>query len=97
MGIAGKEISITRIENNTIFIKQKEVILTSDEWKIVINLDLDTYEEIIARLRLELNHIYKAKTKFAPINELLQVENLLKKLEDAVKSFREILPRVEAK
>jgi hypothetical protein len=97
MGIAGKEISITRIENNTIFIKQKEVILTSDEWKIVINLDLDTYEEIVARLRLELKHIHKAKTEFAPINELLQVENLLNKLEDAVISFREILPRVEAK
>jgi hypothetical protein len=51
-------------------------------------LDFDTYEEIISRLRLELKHIYKAKAKFAPINELQQVEILLNKLENAVKYFR---------
>jgi transcriptional regulator with PAS, ATPase and Fis domain len=97
MDISRKEIVITRIEHNTIFTKQKEVILTSDEWKIAINLDLDTYEDIISRLRFELKHICKAKTKFALINEQQQLEILLNKLENAVKSFREILPRVDAR
>jgi hypothetical protein len=61
-------------------------------------LDFDIYEEIISRLRLELKHMYKAKANFSHINELQQVEILLNKLGNAVKSFREILlPRVDAR
>jgi hypothetical protein len=44
-------ISNTEIHQNTIFIKQKVIILQNDAWTVVVNLDLNPYEQTIANLR----------------------------------------------
>jgi hypothetical protein len=55
--VGNSEITVTKLQHNTIAIKQKELILTNDVWKIVASFELSSYEEAIANLRDDLNHI----------------------------------------
>jgi hypothetical protein len=68
--LAGKEIVHKRLNHNSLFIKRKEVFLTHNKRKIVINFDLISYEDVIARLREDLEQVRKADTKFSLVNTL---------------------------
>jgi hypothetical protein len=88
---------MTDVMHNTVFIRQKDVILTNDEWKIVVNIDLTFYEELIAKLKDDLHQTQITNIIFAPKYELNQVEKLLNELENEINSFREILPSLDSR
>jgi hypothetical protein len=92
---ADNAISNTEIHQNTIFIKQRDVILTSGAWMVIVNLDFSPYEQSIAKLRDDLLYIQKFKTPLAPVHELFHTEYVLQKLEDEIHAFREMLPRLD--
>jgi gas vesicle protein len=83
------------IHQNTIFIKQRDVILTNDAWTVMVNLDISPYEHTIAKVIDDLLYIQKFKTQLAPVHELNHIEYVLYKLEDEIKAFREMLPRLD--
>jgi len=83
------------IHQNTIFIKQRDIILTNDAWTVIVNLDFSTYEQTIAKLRDDLYFIQKFKSPLAPVHELSHIEYVLQKLEDEIYAFREMLPRLD--
>ena len=92
---ADSAISSTEIHQNTVFIKQRDVILTSDAWTLIVNLDFNPYEQTIGKLRDDLSYIQKFKTPLAPVHELNYIECVLQKLEDDIDAFREMLPRLD--
>jgi hypothetical protein len=92
---AGNAISNTEIHQNTVFIKQRDVILTNDVWTVVVNLDFSPYEQTIVKLRDDLLYIQKFKTPLAPVHELNHIKYVLRKLEDEINAFREMLPRLD--
>jgi len=92
---ADNAISNTEIHQNTIFIKQSDIILTNDTWTVIVNLDFSTYEQTIAKLRDGLFYIQKFKTPLTPVHELNHMEYVLQKLEEEINAFREMLPRVD--
>jgi len=79
----------------TIFIKRRDIILTSDARTVIVNLEISTSEPAIAKLRDDLFYIQKFKTPLATVHEMSHIEYVLQKLEDNINAFREILPRLE--
>ena len=73
--------------------KERDIILSSDVWRIAINLDLNNYEEAISAVRTDIRLIEGQKNKFTPVSELKQVETLLDSLELKLHYFQQFLPR----
>jgi hypothetical protein len=46
--------SIRPVNHSVIFLKETDVILTNDQWHVAIDLNTDTYEEIIATIKGDL-------------------------------------------
>ena len=44
----------TPINHGVVFVKHKDVVLTSDYWRIVVNFDLSAYEDATTILRADL-------------------------------------------
>jgi hypothetical protein len=64
----GNDIAITELSQNTVFLKTKDILLTNDAWKIVVNFDLSNYEELLSKLMDDLNHIHEFKSTYTPVN-----------------------------
>jgi hypothetical protein len=54
-------------------VKEKDVILTSDYWKIIVNFDLMPYEDVVSTLREDLRELKEASKRSLPIGELRYV------------------------
>jgi hypothetical protein len=78
---ADRAISNTKVHQNTVFIKQRDIILTSDVWTEIVNLDFSSYEQSITKLRDDLLYIQKFKFPLAPVHELNHIGYVLQKLE----------------
>ena len=51
----------------TVFVKQRDVILTNDAWSVIVNLDYSPYEQTIAKLKDDLLCMQKFKTPLAAV------------------------------
>jgi hypothetical protein len=81
---------VTELDHNAIFVKKKDVILTSNWWRVVVNFETSPYEDIIAKLSEDIQHIRTAvnnNNRFIPICEHQQVEKLVNELEKELKTF----------
>jgi hypothetical protein len=92
---ANNAISSTEIHQNTVFIKQRDVMFTNGARTVVVNLDFSPYEQTIAKVRDDLSYIQNFKTPLAPVYELTHTEYVLQKLEDEINASREMLPRLD--
>ena len=52
------------------FFKETEIIFTSATWRIVLNIDLSMYHNIISTIRADLFSVEQQKKEFIPISEL---------------------------
>jgi hypothetical protein len=57
-----------------VFLKEKEIILSDDAWRIVMYLNISVYEDAIAKIRTDILSIERERTEFTPVSELKQVE-----------------------
>ena len=64
-----------------IFLKENDVILTNDMWHDALDLNTNTYEEIISTVKEDLLQVENQKKEFTPIYELKQIDSLLNTLE----------------
>jgi len=77
------------------FLEDRNVIVTSDAWRIAIELDTQVYEDAIAAVRNDLASVNKQTKEFTPVAELKQVGNLLNTLELRLSNFQHLLPRLD--
>ena len=61
--------------------------MTNDAWTVIVNLDFNTYEQTIEKLRDYIFYIQKLKTPLAPVHELNHIEYVIQKLEEEIKAF----------
>ena len=76
-------------------LEDRNVIVTSDAWRIAIELDTQVYEDAIAAVRNDLASVNKQTKEFTPVAELKQVGNLLNTLELRLSNFQHLLPRLD--
>ena len=84
---------IQPLNHSVAFSKERDIIISSDAWRVAINLDTNTYEEVISTIRTDLHLIEGQKTEFTPVLELKQIASLLDALEMKLHDFQQILPR----
>jgi len=84
-----------QVENNTVLIKERNVILTNDLWNIVVNVDFSTFEDTLAKLKDDVYSIVKFKSRFTPTAELGHVKILVDFLESYIYLFTQMLPRTD--
>jgi hypothetical protein len=75
--------------------KETEVILSSDSWRVAVDLEMNTYQEVITTIRLDLLQVDQAVKDVTSITELHQIEELLKHLENKLHDFHQILPQLD--
>ena len=83
------------LNHSTVFLKTKDVILTNDIWRSVLDLDLRPYEEIIATLREDLFLVQNQTLEFTFVKELRQVDILLTTLEAKLNYLKQFLPKLD--
>ena len=76
-------------------LEDRNVIVTSDAWRIAMELDTQVYEDAIAAVRNDLASVNKQTKEFTPVAELKQVGNLLNTLELRLSNFQQLLPRLD--
>jgi hypothetical protein len=72
---------VQSVNSSAIVLKEKDFILTSDEWRGVVELNMSMYEDVISVIRQHLMMVLKERQEFTPISELRQIESLLNALE----------------
>jgi len=78
-----------------VFVKHKDVVLTSDYWRIVVNFDLSPYEDATIILREDLFRVKEIGKRSTQIGELRQLETILASLENKLRDLKEFLPKVD--
>jgi len=86
---------IQHVNNSVIFLKEKDVILTNDHWRVAIDLDTSRYEDVISSIRSDLMVVSKQQKEFTPMSELKQIEILLNILESRLLNFQQMLPKLD--
>jgi len=86
---------IQHVNNSVTFLKEKNVILTNDHWRVAIDLDTSRYEDVISSIRGDLMVVSKQQKEFTPMSELKQIEILLNILESRLLNFQQMLPKLD--
>jgi hypothetical protein len=73
----GQDITVSKFEHMAAMIKHQDVVLTSDEWKIVLNTDTDQYDQSLDKSRAEVQEITQTTFYSVYKHELEQITNLL--------------------
>ena len=66
---------IQPLNSSVVFVKETEVVFTCGIWRVVLNIDLSTYHEVLSTVRADLFSVEQLKKEFTPISELKQIEN----------------------
>jgi hypothetical protein len=95
MCYVGAEVINSPLNHSVLFVKEKDLILTSDYWKIIVNFDLMPYEDVITTLREDLRQLKEATRRTLPIGELRYVETALSAVENKLADLKEYLPKAD--
>jgi len=66
-------------------------------WHVALDVNTNTYEEIILTVKEDLLLVENQKKTFTPISELKQIESLLITLEQKLYDFYQILPKLDSR
>ena len=56
------------------FLTETDIIVTNDAWRIAVDIDIRTYQDIISTIRQDLNFVEQNKKEFTSISEIRQIE-----------------------
>jgi signal-transduction protein with cAMP-binding, CBS, and nucleotidyltransferase domain len=93
--LVAAQVFLHPLNGSVVFFKTQEVILTSDIWRVVINLDLEVYEDIVSTVRNDLHLIQTQMEEFTSVQELQQVEKLLNNVEVKLLDTKQVLPHLD--
>jgi hypothetical protein len=88
---------IQTTNNSVLLLKEKDVILTNDHWRLDIDLDTSRYEDVISSTRSDLLIVSKQQKEFTPISELKQIEMLLNIFESRLLYFQHMVPKLDSR
>jgi len=64
-----------------VFLKEKDIFLTNDAWRIAIDVDMSAYEEAVATIKADLILLEGHRKELASNSELNQITTLPNTLE----------------
>jgi len=78
-----------------VFLKGKDITLTSDAWRIAIDVDMSAYEGAVATVIADILKLEGHRKELTSNSELKQITNLLNTLEVRLYNFRQLLPNLD--
>jgi len=78
-----------------ILLKESDIFLTSDTWRITLDLNLSMYYEIISTVKADIFSVEQQKLEFTSVSEFRQIETQLQILECKLNDFYQFLPRLD--
>jgi len=87
--------NVQTLNQSVLFVKEIDILFTSDTWRVVTEIDLSAYHDTISVIKSDLMTIEQQKQDFTPIAELKQIDSLLKTLDSRLNDFQQVLPRVD--
>jgi hypothetical protein len=88
---------VQHVNHSVLFLKDRDIVLSSDACHVALNLNINTYENVLSTIKSALNLILLHKQDFTPSSELRQVETLLDNLESKLCQFKQLFPKKEPK
>jgi hypothetical protein len=86
-------VTNSHLNHSVVFVK--DVVLTSDYWRIIVNFDLTPYEDATTTLGEDLARVEEIARNTVPIGELRHVGTALSSLENKLGDLQEFLPKVD--
>jgi len=85
------------LNQSVLFLKDKDIVLSSDAWHVALGLNVSTFEDVLSTIKSHLSVILLKKQDFAPISKLRQVETLLDNIETRIYEFKQLFPKTETR
>jgi hypothetical protein len=79
-----------------LFLKTKDVF-TNDHWRVIVDFETRQYEGVISTIRNDLTSITDHREELTPIAELKQLGTLLDILENRLKNFYQMVPKMDSR
>jgi len=76
-------------------LKESDIFLTRETWRIALDLNLSTYNAIISTVKADISSVELQKWKFTSVSEFRQIETQLKILEHKLNDFCQFLPLLD--
>ena len=76
------------------FLKEVDIVLTTDDWRVAIDLDISTYHEVMSTIRTDVHAVENQRQEFTLVSELTQIGVLLQTLDFKLRVFNKFLPRL---
>ena len=89
------EWKIQPLNHSVLFLKEADIVLTTDDWRIAIDFDLSAYHEVILTIRTDLHTAEFQRQEFTSISEQNQTDVLLQTLDSKLLEFNKFLPRLD--
>jgi uncharacterized small protein (DUF1192 family) len=77
----GGDVINTPLNHSVVFVKERDIILTNDYWRIFVHYDLAEFEEAITALHEDLTRLKASAKQTTSIVELRQVDLALSSFE----------------
>ena len=91
--VALAELHVRPLNHSVIFMKERDVVLSNDQWRVAVNVNLSTYYEVLSTVKSDLLAVEQQRKEFTATSELKQIELFVQILEDKLHDFYQILPR----
>jgi hypothetical protein len=86
---------VQHLNRSANILREREVIISSDNWHVALDLNTRSYEDAIETIRNDLEIINSHRKDFRPIVELKRVETSVDNLEARLRDFPQLLPRLD--
>jgi hypothetical protein len=91
----GADVINTPLNHSVVFVKEQDVVLTNDYWRLIVHYDLAEYEEAITTLHEDLTRVKGLARRTTPIGELRQVDQALSSFEEKLATLKRYLPKAD--
>ena len=89
------EMFVQPLNRSVIFLKERDLILSNDIWRIAINVEMEPYDEALFVIKGDLLTVKQRKQGFTFNSELKLIDALLTTLEIKLHTFRQILLKLD--
>ena len=93
--IALAELHDQPLNHSVIFMKERDVVLSNDQWRVAVNVNLSTYYEVLSTVKSDLLAVEQQRKEFTATSELKQMELFVPILDDKLHDFYQTLPRTD--
>ena len=94
MGSVVAEPFVKPLNHSVALLKESDIFLTSDTWRVALDFNLSTYHEIISTVKADIFSV-EQKLKFTSVSEFRPTETQLQIMECKLNDFYQFLPLLD--